>query len=99
MELDILHINGICLLMTAVADLHCLLVREELLTLRDVVGAAEKSVNFLEGDFLSLRDEKPHEESKQEVDTREQIECVETVVVEEDGKELLEDSIGDILCL
>lgn len=99
MGLDILNVNGTLLVVAAVLDLHCLLVRENLLTVRDMVGAAEESVNFLEGDLLSLRDEKPHEESKQEVDTREQVERIEAVVVDEDREELLEDCIGDILCL
>lgn len=78
---------------------HSLLVSKNLLALCDVVGTTEESINLLEGDLLSLRDEEEDKDRQQEVDTRKEVEGVEPIVVKEDGEELLEDGVGDVLGL
>lgn len=48
---------------------------EEICAFLDVVGAAEKGVDFLEGDFLCFRNEVPNEGSKENVHGKEEVEC------------------------
>lgn len=85
--------------MEFVRSLDAFLVGKNLLTLGDVVGTAEQSVDLFKGDLLGLGNEEEDKDCQQEVDTGEEVEGVEAIVVEEDGEELLEDGVGDVLSL
>jgi hypothetical protein len=74
-------------------------VGKNFLTLGDMVGTTKQSVNLLEGDLLGLGNEEEDKDCQQEVDTRKEVEGEEAIVVKEDGEELLEDGVGDILGL
>lgn len=72
---------------------------DEILSSGDVVGAAEEGVDLLERHLLGLGNEEVHEHREKHVDAREEIERVESVVLEKQREELLEDRVGDVLRL
>lgn len=67
--------------------------------LNDVVGATKDGIHLFEADLLGLRYEEPHEGSQEDVDTSEHVEDVKPTVLEEDGEELLDNGVDDILGL
>ena len=72
---------------------------KQVTTLLDVVAATEQNINLFHGNLLGLGDEEPDKEGEQEVDAGEHVEGVEAAVLQEGGKELLEDGVGDVLGL
>lgn len=72
---------------------------EDLAALLDVVGAAEQDVDLLEADAPRLGHEEVDEDGEQDVGRHEEEEALEPLVVEEDGEELLEDGVADVLHL
>lgn len=72
---------------------------KHLSTLVNVVGAAEKNVNLLKWDLLSLGDEEVDKDGEEDIRSHEEVKALETLVFEKGWKELLKNSIGDILHL
>lgn len=68
-------------------------------TLLHVVDTTEKSVHVLERDVARLGHDEDNESSEEQVDAGEEVEGVEGRFGEEDGEELVEDEIGDVLPL
>lgn len=72
---------------------------EHLGSLLAVVGSAKDSVHVLKRDTLSLRDTEEDKNAKQDVDTKEEEETLESGLGKEGREELLEDGVGHILAL
>ena len=68
-------------------------------TLNNMVLTAKDGVHLLEANLLSLWDAEPNEDSKQHIDSGEHVEGVEALVLQEDGEELLDDGVDDVLAL
>ena len=71
----------------------------ELSTTVNVVRSTKHSIHLLKTDLLSFRYKEPDEGSQQDVDTSKHIEGVESLVLEEEREELLDDRVGDVLGL
>lgn len=65
----------------------------------DVVLSAKQDVCFLKPHVLRLWNKEPDEQSEEYVYTTEEVEGKKIVVCKEGRKELLDDGIGDVLCL
>lgn len=68
-------------------------------TLDNVIRSTKHGIHLLEGHLLCLRHEEPDKPRKQKVDPCKHVESVEAVVLEENGKELLDNRVDNILGL
>jgi hypothetical protein len=64
-----------------------------------MITPPKQNINLLQTDLLRLGNKEINKTRQQEIDAREHVESVEAAVVEEDGEELLDDCVGDILRL
>lgn len=72
---------------------------QHLRALVDVVGSAKEDVHLLKRHHLGLGNQKVDEDDEQEIDGHEEEEALEARVVKEQREELVEDGLGDVLCL
>lgn len=76
-----------------------LALSQHVLSLDSVICATEQNINLFQWHVLGLWDEEEHEDGKEDVDSGEEVKCVESIVFEEGWEELLEDGVGDVLGL
>ena len=96
--MDILNSRSSSLVLSLSAILG-LVSCQNLFTLGNVVGTTKQGIDLLQCNLLGLRNKEENEETQQEVDASKEIECVESIIVKEDGEELLENGVCDVLGL
>lgn len=65
----------------------------------DMVLSAEQDVRFLKSHVLRLWNQEPDEQSEKYIYRSEEVEGEKAGVIEEGREELLDNGIGDVLCL
>lgn len=68
-------------------------------TMINMIRTSKKHINLLQWDILRLRYDEPHKHCQANIDTGKHVEGVESLLVKENGEELLTDDVGDILGL
>lgn len=76
-----------------------LALSQHVLSLDSVVCTTEKNINLFQWHILGFWDKEEDEDGKKDVDSREEVKCVESIVAEEGWEELLEDGVGNVLGL
>lgn len=72
---------------------------QHLRALVDVVGTTKEHINLLKRDPLRLGYEPPHKGCEADVHRHEEEHALQALLLEEDGEELVEDGLGDVLRL
>lgn len=72
---------------------------QHVLSLDGMVCTAEQNINFFQWNILGLWYTEKHKYGKKDVDSGKEIECVESIVLQEGRKKLLEDRVGHVLGL
>jgi hypothetical protein len=68
-------------------------------TTNNVVGSSKHSVHLFQGHLLRLRYEEPNKCDQQEVNSSKHVEGKEAFILQEDGEELLHDTVDNVLTL